>query len=135
RPVPAFGQFERREVDVLDIEDVHFATGRWILLPVETETPPPEDDWGLGGLDVLAAALKHADDHPRREMLVTGHTDAPGQRASNLTLSAKRANHVFFTLGGYIYREEWVNLAASSQTAEELRVILRWIDSRFAYDC
>lgn len=41
-PVPVFGQFERREVDVLDIEDVHFATDRWILLPVETETPPPE---------------------------------------------------------------------------------------------
>ena len=127
--------FEPLIADALDIEEAHFGIDRHVLLPTELQSPPPGDEWGLGGLDVLVAALLHAKDHPTRKLLVTGHTDTPHSRDHNLGLSLKRANNVFYALSGYTFGDEWIALSHAGGTRDDIREILRFIDERFAYGC
>lgn len=121
--------------DFLDIEDVHFGVDRYVLLPTELQDPPAGDSWGLGGIDVLVAALLHAQRHPNRQMLVAGHTDTTHDKNTNLRLSVKRANGVYFALGGYAFASEWITHAREGGTHDDVREILRWIDRRFRYTC
>ena len=134
-PQVATSDFEPLIADVLDIEEAHFGIDRYVLLPTELQAPPAGDEWGLGGLDVLVAALLHAKDHPTRKLLVTGHTDTPHSGEHNLELSLKRANNVFYALSGYTFAEEWIALSHAGGTRDDIREILRFIDERFAYGC
>ncbi|MEZ4376528.1 MAG: OmpA family protein, partial [Polyangiaceae bacterium] len=124
---------------VLDVEDVHFNHDRFILMPRGElkDEQGLKADRGSTGLHVLAAALRHAEQHPRREMLVLGHTDSTGKKDYNLELSEERAESVFYVLSGADFRQEFAK--QSSRDPEERfddnRGVLKWANERFGYDC
>lgn len=133
---PALEEFVIYVLEFVDFEDVHFETDHFLLLPVTAE-PEPAAGSGRdpGGLDAVAAALDHARKHPKRRVLVAGHTDPPGDRKANLTLSEKRANSVYFVLQGYGWMSTWIDLAQEKVHFPTVRIILRWVADTFGYPC
>ncbi len=80
-PEPREYQLVELHRDRIEIrQKVHFATGRWEILP---------DSFDL--LNEVAQVLK---DHPRLQIRVEGHTDNVGGAAMNLRLSQNRADSV-----------------------------------------
>ncbi len=127
--------FEPLRPDVLEFEDVHFGPGRSVLLPTELTAAGPDEDWGITGADVLLAALRHANDHPNRTILVTGHTDSTSTQSANFKLSKKRAENVRMMLIGMGIIDAWTELAAKDGTPEDAWEYLRWISDCFGYGC
>jgi hypothetical protein len=120
----------------LDVGFVHFNNDRHVLMP-EGPTPDPGEGppgAGIDGLQVLAMALAHAQQHPEREMLVTGHSDTKGAIQHNLQLSARRADSAFFVLQGQVFKDEWVKSALlDGGKADDWRRILRWVSKQYGF--
>jgi hypothetical protein len=120
----------------LDVGFVHFNSDRHVLMP-EGPTPDSSGDVpgeGTDGLQVLAMALAHSQQHPEREMLVTGHSDTTGTIQYNLPLSARRADSVFFALQGHAHKEEWVKSALlDGGKADDWQRILRWVHKQYGF--
>jgi hypothetical protein len=127
--------FDPLRPDLLEFEDVHFGAGRSVLLPTELTAAGPDEDWGLTGIDVLVAALRHATDHPDRTILVTGHTDSTGSKGANFDLSKRRAESVRMMMKGMHVVEAWAELSAKNGVAEDAWEYLRWSAERLGYDC
>ncbi len=118
----------RPAVTVLEVEDVCFASGRSILLPGGWS---PEDP--VAGLSVVAAALDHARREPGLRLLLAGHTDTKGSAASNLALSARRAENVRRYLAGE--REAWAAHCQEDYDIADIQTVLRWVAWHHGWDC
>ncbi len=129
----------RRRVTILQFEDVGFATDRSLLLPsareargeAEVHEQHPRDD--LGGLDVIAAALRFVDANPHKQVLVVGHTDSAGSDAHNLELSRERAENVAAYLSGDA--EVWAALCQEHFERADFKTVHRWAAREFDWSC
>lgn len=123
----------------IEVGFVHFNVDRHTLMPEGPSPDPPDSEppaGALDGLEVIANALDHSRKHPRREMLVTGHSDSTAIISYNLPLSARRADSTFSVLQGYDLKDLWVQLALhAGGHADDWRRILRWVDKQFQLDC
>jgi OmpA family protein len=115
-------------VELLEVEDICFATGREILLPGGWSR---SDD--LTGLTVIAAALTHSRHHPDRRLLIAGHTDSVGSVEDNLVLSEDRAQNVHLYLTGQ--RDAWAAHCEANQDARDVQAVLKWTWWRHEWDC
>ncbi len=124
----------RRLVHVLEVEDVHFATGRCVFLPdghAIGGTPPGPDR--ISGLRVLATAIGFAERSPEKRLLIAGHTDTVGSDSSNLELSTARAENLQLYLSGQI--DAWAEHCQENYGVDDYQAILKWIDITFGFDC
>jgi len=131
---PVKGETQQTPVckTALDVGFVHFNSDRHVLMPEGPSGDAPGE--GTDGLQVLAMALDHSQQHPKREMLVTGHCDTTGTIQYNLQLSARRADSVFFVLQGHVLKEEWVKSALlDGGKADDWRRILRWVNKQYGF--
>lgn len=115
-------------LDVLEVEDICFATGREVLLP---------GGWSAGddltGLSVVAAALGYARKQPSKRLLLAGHTDSVGSVQSNQVLSEDRAANVHLYLSGQ--REAWAAHSDEHAEDEDCQSVLKWIAWLHTWDC
>ncbi|MEX1365582.1 MAG: hypothetical protein AB1Z98_20810 [Nannocystaceae bacterium] len=115
----------------LEVGDLHFGTGRAVVLPAAPEgttagTPTP--------LDIVAAALAHiATASPRPLALVVGHTDTTGSDETNDRLSTARATSVDLLLRGD--RSGWAAHAQQHHADEDVQRILQWAAVRQGWAC
>lgn len=118
---------------------VHFNNDRHVLMPEGPSPDPPESETpggGVDGLKIVASALDHARKHPKRQMLVTGHSDSTAIISYNLPLSARRADSTFCVLQGFDLKDLWVQSALrDGGHADDWRRILRWADKTFQLNC
>jgi hypothetical protein len=123
----------------IEVGFVHFNNDRHVLMPEGPSPDPPGSETpggSLDGLQVVANALDHARKHPKRQMLVTGHSDSTALISYNLPLSARRADSTFCVLQGYDLKDLWVQSALrDGGHADDWRRILRWVDKTFKLDC
>lgn len=127
---------QRFQARVLEVEDVHFNHDSAVMLP----------DWGdcdhnvdtadqndVSGLAILRTAYLHAQRHTEDQLLIAGHTDRSGGDAYNLTLSELRAKNVHALLMGD--RDEWVRIAQQKHKPEDIKQILKWVDTTYGWGC
>lgn len=114
-------------LELLEVEDISFFTGREVLLPGAWSHT---DD--VTGLAVVGGALNHARFHPELRLLVAGHTDARGSKASNRVLSADRARNVQLYLSGQ--REAWAEHCQAHFEVEDVQGVLKWIAYAHGWD-
>jgi outer membrane protein OmpA-like peptidoglycan-associated protein len=118
---------------LVEMEDVNFHFDSAVMLPDPNcgdDQSKPEQD-RITGISVLATCLRHAQEHAREQLLITGHADTKGGADYNLTLSKQRADNVFFALIGD--KEGWAKLSLDHHQVEDAQAILKWIDNRFAF--
>ena len=84
----------------IDVEDLLFHTNSAVMMPDYrdcTGDPFHPDEESTTGLRVLAVCLRQQSLFPAQSMLITGHTDTRGSKATNLELSHLRASVVRLT--------------------------------------
>ena len=121
---------------VLDTEDEHFNVDRSVLLPEVSDvdgSTPELDLRRMKGIDVLYAALVHADKHPDQGLMVTGHTDRSGSASYNQKLADARAQNVSLLLRGK--RKDWSEQAASHDAVDDYQTVLKWQKERTGWNC
>lgn len=120
---------------VLDAEDQHFGTDRCVLLPdvAMPNQPPVLDKRRLKGIDVIYAALVHAEANPSQGLMVAGHTDPSGKPGYNRRLSEARAENVSLLLRGK--RDEWRKHAAKYGAVDDYQAVLKWQHRRSGWAC
>lgn len=77
----------------------------------------------LGGLDVIACALRFAEANASKKLMVIGHTDSSGGSGGNDELSKRRADNVYRFLSGE--REAWIESCTRDATKDR-QLALRW---------
>jgi hypothetical protein len=118
---------------LVEMEDLNFHFDSAVLLPdpnCDSDPDKPEQD-RITGISVLATCLKHAQEHAREQLLITGHADTKGGSDYNIALSKRRADNVLFALIGD--KEGWAKLSLDHHQVEDAQAILKWIDVRFAF--
>ncbi|QQS36582.1 MAG: hypothetical protein IPM56_01110 [Ignavibacteriales bacterium] len=135
--VNKFSVQSKREVSVIEMEDINFHFDSAVLLPdYGTEEPQPgnEEQNRITGLGVIFACFKLAEEKEfKQKILVAGHTDKSGGEFYNLTLSQQRAENVFFMMMGE--RTKWAESSNAKHQVEDIQQILKWISFNFRYDC
>ncbi len=115
-------------LEILEVEDICFATRREVLLPGGWSASD-----ALTGLSAVAGALEHARKHPARRLLLAGHTDTVGSVQSNQVLSEDRARSVHLYVSGQ--REAWAEHAARHAEHEDAQSVLKWVAWLRGWDC
>jgi hypothetical protein len=139
----------RKRAEQLEIDDALFRVMSAVLLP-EGQSPgadPTEPDGTRPTtLDLLAASLRYAQQHPDRKLLITGHTDTSGGDEYNQNLSEFRAAAVHAVLtNGSGSREDFGDIAhgphlqgkeKKQQVLYDDRVqVLNWVAATFGWSC
>jgi outer membrane protein OmpA-like peptidoglycan-associated protein len=117
-------------VRVIEMEDVHFHHDSVVLLPGAIDADPLK---GLSGMQVLAAALKHAKKVPGDKLIITGHADTSGDKNYNNTISKQRADNVLACLTGD--RDTWVVLCNNKHKTEDYQFICKWLYTNKGWSC
>lgn len=118
---------------LVEMEDLNFHFDSAVMLPdpkcSDAEAQKEQDR--ITGLSVLAACLRHSEEHGRERLLIVGHADTKGGDEYNVKLSQQRADNVFFALAGD--KEKWAQLSHEHHQMEDSQAILKWMDNRFAF--
>jgi hypothetical protein len=97
----------------------------------------PEADGGGGGrrdgIPLLLEVLHYADAHPKRRLLLAGHTDTVGDAAYNEKLSGFRASSVAALLEGD--RDGFVKAVKNNHSAKDDAVVLRYAARTRGWPC
>jgi hypothetical protein len=97
----------------------------------------PESDGGAGGrrdgVPLLLEVLRYADAHPKRRLLVAGHTDTVGDATYNEKLSGFRASSVVALLEGD--RAGFVQAVKNNHSAKDDAVMLRYAARTRGWPC
>lgn len=134
---------------MVEFSDALFRYNSAVLLPVEIA--PSSDGLDRGGLDMVAACLFFAQNHPDKAILVAGHTDTVGSPESNVRLSGLRAQAVHGLLMGL--RDDFAEACFGPHLTQEQRYphggdgskagtlysdyadVLNWLADNFGWDC
>ena len=115
----------------VEFADLHFATSRKLILPLvespELEGGPPR----AAPLQVVAALLEFAADHPERDLVVYGHTDTVGGDAKNDALALERARNVALYLAGE--RDDWAAHCQEHYAIVDFKRVHHWAAERFGW--
>lgn len=122
----------RGGADLLEVEDLCFATDRELFLPRTDVVIGAAGPDRLAGLAVIHALLVHARRRPDRALLLVGHADARGSAAHNLRLSEDRARNVLLFVRGE--RAAWAEHCAKHAEVEDVQEVLRWTAERLGWD-
>lgn len=131
------GDPDAPRVVFVELADAHFRTNSAVVLP-EGENPDATGDHeALTSIGLIATALRFAEDHPDRSLLVAGHTDTVGDTDFNQKLSAERAEVALALLkGGDTGRKRFATLCNGRHTAGDVNQILSWAANAFSgFDC
>jgi hypothetical protein len=97
----------------------------------------PDSDGGSAGrrdgIPLLLEVLRYADAHPKRRLLVAGHTDTVGDAAYNEKLSGFRASSVVALLEGD--RDGFVQAVKNNHSAKDDAVMLRYAARTRGWAC
>jgi len=115
------------EVETLVIKDVHFHDGSAVVLPWRWDERPggSEPRARLSALSVIAAALRHAKEHPAQKLLLVVHADGPLARARAQTTQALLKGD----------RAAWGALCAKHQEVQDLQLTLAWVAETHGWPC
>jgi len=127
----------------IEFEDVNFNHDSAVLLADYRDTAASDDDDSsdarddaldtrITALAVFVAVFNHLEEHPDKQVLVTGHTDASGSEAYNLDLSRKRAKNVLALLQGD--KDAWVTSCMDHHKVEDMQQLLKWMFDDHAWD-
>lgn len=120
---------------LLELEDVTFHFDSAVLMPDRRpdEEPETEAQGRAVGLAAIRAALLFAEQHPEKELLVTGHTDTMGSADYNLGLSDLRAKVALAYLRGE--RAEFAETCQKRFQVEDWQQVLQWVHLNQGWDC
>lgn len=121
----------RSRACALRVGDVHFGTGKALVLPTAPSGTPLDEPTPL---EIVASALAHvATASSRPFTVVAGHTDTTGSDALNDRLSAARATSVDLILRGD--RSGWAAHTQEHHDIEGLQRIFQWAAVRQGWEC
>lgn len=124
---------ERVRAHLLEVEDVCFHFDAIVMQAQPRRTVTASDGGDLTGIAVIAAALRFAEQHPGKRLLVVGHTDTAGSRSYNQALSEDRAKNVLAVLTGD--RDGWATACQGRHRVEDWQRILAWVHQAHGWDC
>ena len=114
-------------VHILELASISFASNRQVLLP-DSESRPEDESCParISSIDVFVEAFRFLEAHPRKQVLIVGHTDTLGSDADNEALSLERAENVRLFLSGD--REAWGEHSLAHAEVADLQRALAWVD-------
>lgn len=115
------------EVDVIQLDAVHFHDGSAVVLPWRWGEGPgrSEREDRISSLSVIAAALRYAKQNPGKKLMLAAHAEA--------SLSHARAQATQALLKGD--REAWGKLCVKHQTLHDLQLTLAWVAETHGWRC
>jgi outer membrane protein OmpA-like peptidoglycan-associated protein len=120
-------------VSVVEIEDLFFRTASAVVMPDAGAPTATPDTAPSGSAAALATALRFAQDHPDKRLLVAGHTDTVGTKDFNQALSEDRANCALACLRGD--RAAFQDICDKRHKVGDQKQILAWAARTFGFDC
>ena len=131
---------DRTQAVVLEFEDVLFHHNSAVMLPSAPEgssssegTGGTEEQREISGLDVIRAVYVYAQEHPKMQLVIAGHTDSSGPDRYNFDLSKLRAQAVLYVLIGN--KPGWQGVATRKNKVEDYKQILKHVATRYGWDC
>jgi hypothetical protein len=124
---------KKRQVQIVEMEDVGFHTNSAVLLPTPPRERASEEQAAVTGLAAVRAVLRNAEQNPEAVLVVAGHTDSAGSDATNRELSRLRAENVLAYLRGD--RSAWAKSAHDRHEVEDWQRILTWLAVHRGWSC
>jgi outer membrane protein OmpA-like peptidoglycan-associated protein len=118
-----------KEVTMLEMADALFRTDSCVIAPEGEDPAADQRHPSLHTIGIVATALRFADAHPDKKVLVAGHCDTTGQVEYNQTLSEERAAVGLALLLGQ--RDEFAAKCHGRHTVADYKQILSWVARAF----
>jgi len=117
-------------LSLLELEDLLFGLNSAVLLPypLNDDGTIKENESGdiakAQGLGLVYVTYRYLEEHPKKHLLITGHTDTSGEPGYNLELSRARAENVHALLMGQ--KRTWADVADTYHRVEDIQLLLTY---------